>query len=102
MAKSKKKRLFDDIADGLREAIAFANGAAEASTYRIHVPAKVDVRAIRKKVGLSQNEFARRFGFSPARIRDWEQGRSRPDGALRAYLMVIERKTDAVMEALHA
>ncbi|HEX3484566.1 MAG TPA: helix-turn-helix domain-containing protein [Micropepsaceae bacterium] len=97
-----KKRLFDDIAEGLHEAIALAEGKADPSTYRIHVPADVDVKTIRKKVGLTQLEFAAQFGFNPARVRDWEQGRSHPDGAVRAYLMVIDRKPDAVREALQA
>ena len=97
-----KKRLFDDIAEGLEHAIAIANGSAAPSTYRIHVPAEVNVRAIRRKTGLSQIQFAARYGFTPARIRDWEQGRSRPDSAVRAYLMVIARKPEAVREALEA
>ena|ERR1041384_1505590 len=98
----KKKRLFDDIAKGLSEAIAIAKGEADPSTYRVHVPAKVDVKAIRKKVGLTQLEFAAQYGFNPARVRDWEQGRSQPDGAVRAYLLVIDRDPEAVKKALRA
>lgn len=95
-----KKRLYDDIAEGLREAISVAKGEADPTTYRIHVPVDVDVKSIRKKVGLTQMQFAAQFGFNPARVRDWEQGRSHPDGAVRAYLMVIDRKPEAVKEAL--
>ena len=98
----KKKRLFDDIAKRLSEAIAIAKGEADPSTYRVHVPAKVDVKAIRKKVGLTQLEFAAQYGLNPARVRDWEQGRSQPDGAVRAYLLVIDRDPEAVKKALRA
>jgi putative transcriptional regulator len=42
-------------------------------------PEQVDVRAIRERVRLSQEGFALRFGFSAAAVRDWEQGRRRPD-----------------------
>jgi putative transcriptional regulator len=57
---------------------------------------------LRRKLKLSQAAFARRYGFSPARIRDWEQGRSSPDGAVRAYLLVIQREPKAVERALAA
>jgi putative transcriptional regulator len=90
------------ILQGAREALALARGEADEKAYRIHVPAAIDVRALRRKLRLSQGQFARRFGFTAARIRDWEQGRSRPDGAVRAYLLVIERAPDAVAKALAA
>ena len=60
----------------------------------------VDVRKVREKLNLSQNEFAARFGFSPACIRNWEQGRNRPAGAARILLAVIDRNAQAVEEAL--
>jgi putative transcriptional regulator len=60
----------------------------------------VDVKSIRAKSGLSQTEFARRYGFSPRSLQDWEQGRRKPEGAVRAYLLVIDRKPKAVAEAL--
>jgi putative transcriptional regulator len=84
------------------EAVAIARGEADPATYRIHVPADLDVRAIRQRLNLSQDAFAKRFGFTPARVRDWEQGRSKPDGALRAYLIVIDREREAVERALTA
>ncbi len=84
------------------EALAIARGEADPSSYRIHVPVDIDVKALRRRLRLSQEQFARRYGFTPARIRDWEQGRSKPDGAVRAYLIVIEREPDAVARALAA
>lgn len=96
------KRAFDKIADGLKDAIAIAEGHAKAGTYRVHVPDRVDVKALRKRFKLTQEEFAQRFNLSVARIRDWEQGRSEPDGAVRAYLKVIEREPKAVVRALSA
>ena len=88
------------LIEGVKKAAAIARGEADPSTYRVHVPADIDVKALRRKFKLSQDEFASRFGFTAARIRDWEQGRSKPDGALRAYLLVIERQPDAVEMAL--
>ena len=96
------KRAFDKIAAGLHAAIDLAEGRADPKAYRIHVPSEIDVKALRNRLGLTQAEFASRYSFSPARLRDWEQGRSRPDGAVRAYLLVIERETEAVGRALRS
>jgi putative transcriptional regulator len=85
-----------------KEAVAIARGEAEPSTYRIYVPSDLDVREIRRRTKLSQDKFAERFGFTAARVRDWEQGRSKPDGAVRAYLIVIDREREAVERALSA
>ncbi len=91
---------FAGIMAGLEEAIAVAEGAAAPTAYRLHVPELVDVRAIRDNEGLSQRAFAEKYGFSPAAVRDWEQGRRRPEAAARILLRVIERRPDAVREAL--
>ena len=88
------------LIESAREARAIVRGEADPETYLIHVPRDINVRAMRRKLKLSQNQFAQRFGFTAARIRDWEQGRSRPDGAIRAYLTVIEKDPQAVARAL--
>jgi len=82
------------------EGIAIAKGTADPGTYRLHVPAEIDVRAMRQRLGMTQEVFAARYGLTLARLRDWEQGRSAPDGAVRAYLKVIEREPEAVARAL--
>ena len=88
------------IRRGLKEALAYAKGEAAASSYRVHVPPNVDVKAIRTKLGMTQEEFAGRFGFSVNTLRHWEHGTRRPEGATRAYLLVIERAPRAVEKAL--
>jgi putative transcriptional regulator len=92
------KSAFDKIKAGLEDAIAYAGG--DESRAVAHVPATVDVKGIRKALGLKQEEFAIRYGFGLARLRDWEQGRSRPDSVSRAYLIVIQRDHEAVDRAL--
>src|ERR671914_87280 len=96
----KQMSAFDKIKAGLEDAIAFAGGDASRGT--VHVPAEIDVRAIRRSLDLSQAEFAASYGFGLPRLRDWEQGRSRPDSAARAYLLVIQRDHEAVDRALRA
>lgn len=58
------------------------------------------VRRVRARTGLSQDRFARRYKISVGRLRDLEQGRTRADSALLAYLAVIDREPDAVNRAL--
>lgn len=65
-------------------------------------PAKVDVRVIREKLKLSQSEFAARFGFTAAAVRQWEQGRRQPHGPARLLLTIIAHEPGAVSRALKA
>lgn len=90
------------ILQGAREALALASGEAGAPAYGVHIPPQVDVRAIRRQTGLSQKEFAARYGFSFGRIRDWEQGRSPVDAPSRILLTIIRNEPEAVERALSA
>jgi putative transcriptional regulator len=83
-----------------KDARAIARGEADPSAHRIFVPAKIDVKAIRARRGLTQEEFCRRYGLSVASLRDWEQGRFAPDPTARAYLTIIDRAPEAVEQAL--
>ncbi|PDT68509.1 helix-turn-helix domain-containing protein [Bradyrhizobium sp. C9] len=94
------KKAFEKIAAGLTEALEIARGNARPT--KLYVPAEINVRGIRKKLGLSQDDFAKEFGFTINQIRDWEQGRSRPLDGLRAYLMIIERNPEAVLNLLRS
>ena len=97
---SDKRRVGQEIITSLKEAIAWAGGEnVQARVTTIQIPA-VDVRAVRRRLGLSQSEFAARFGFQPATLRNWEQGRTRPDGPARVLLAVIARHPEAVEDAL--
>jgi len=53
-----------------KEARAVARDEAKASSYRIHLPGDIDVRAIRQRLGMSQAEFSARFGIPPGTLRD--------------------------------
>ena len=65
-------------------------------------PDAVNVKKIRERLGLSQEEFATRFGFDAASLRNWEQGRTAPEIAVRAFFKVIEANPIAVEMALAA
>ena len=87
-----------ELVESAREALAIAEGRLKPA--RVIVPEPVDVAAIRKRLGLSQDRFAKRFGLSAATIRDWEQGRRTPDRIARNLLAVIEYAPETVERAL--
>ena len=60
----------------------------------------VDVKALRARLGISQEDFAGRFGLDVATVRNWEQGRTTPDGPAAALLHLIDRDPDKVVELL--
>ena len=88
----------ESILRGARQALRYARG--KRGGFVAHVPEDIDVAAIRRRLGLSQAEFASRFGFKLDALQNWEQGRRRPEGAARAFLRVIEREPEAVQRAL--
>jgi putative transcriptional regulator len=88
------------IIASLREAVEWADGkdvAVRVTTLEVPM---IDVRATRKRLGLSQAAFAAKFGFQTATLKNWEQGRTRPDGPARVLLAVIAQHPDAVEDAL--
>ena len=93
-------KAFDSIKAGLTEAIAHAKGGAAGAGVRVHRPRSIDVRALRQRVGMTQEQFAARFGFSVATLRHWERGDRAPAGPALVLLNVISSDPSAVMRAL--
>src|SRR5208283_2805889 len=97
----KRKNIGDELVEAMREVAAIAQGEAQpAAVHQFPLSLDVDVRAVRVGTGLSRAEFARRFALDARALQDWEQGRRRPDRAARAYLTVIARHPEAVVDAL--
>jgi putative transcriptional regulator len=94
------KRAFEKVMEGLDQARAYLDGTADKRRYCVRVPAKVDVRKIRKQLGLSQEAFAATYGFALSAVRDWEQGRRRPERSARILLKIVEKEPDAITRAL--
>lgn len=93
------KKPADRIIQGLREAAAHARGEAVPSL-KLHIPRTVNVSAVRRRTGLSQAAFSRRIGVSPGTLRNWEQGRRRPDGPARVLLALLDRNPRIVEDTL--
>jgi putative transcriptional regulator len=82
-----------------RNARAWARGEVTEG-FVVHVPERVNVKAVRKKLGLTQHQFAQRFGFGYDAVRDWEAGRRQPERAARVLLTVIAYDPEVVRKAL--
>ena len=86
---------FGGLLEGMKSVAAYERGAREG--FVTHVPSRIDVRAIRAARQLSQDGFARTYGFSVSAVRDWEQGRRQPERAARILLAMIAHAPE-VME----
>jgi putative transcriptional regulator len=88
------------IIEGLEQAIAWTRGEEDRVRVTLVQTPDIDVRKVRKEMGLSQTQFAMKFGFPPATLRNWEQGRAYPDAPTRVLLAVIARHPEAVEDVL--
>ncbi len=88
----------EDLIQGMTEAVAFAGGNKEGAA--VHVVAVPDVRAIRRRLRMSQHEFAAAYRIPLPTLKNWEQGRRAPDAPAAAYLQAISHAPQAVREAL--
>ena len=93
------KTQFAQMMDGLNDVEAFLAGEQEG--FKAHVPQKVDVKAIRNRLGMTQARFSNTFGFSLDAIKHWEGGRRTPEAPARTLLTVIDKNPAAVLTALN-
>ncbi len=83
-----------------RKERAVAHAEGEASGVVVHRVAVPDVRAIRRRLRMSQRRFSEAFWIPLPTIQNWEQGRRHPDAPAAAYLRVIARMPNETIEAL--
>ena len=91
---------FKSIKQGLTEAIEFSQGKTRQAI--VHEFSPVDVKTIRKNIGMSQSEFASAFGISLGTLRHWERGDRKPRGPALVLLNVVAKEPKAVLRALSA
>ena len=89
---------FTEISAGLNDAISHAKG--EKTKVIEHNMESIDVKAIRKKTGMSQQKFCSTFGISLGALRHWEQGLRNPRGTAKVLLKVVEHNPDAIIESI--
>ncbi len=95
-----KKETFDELLTSIEQGGAVLRGKKVPSrSFRIDNP---DVLKIRRHLRLTQQQFAELLGISPATLRNWEQGRRRPEGAARVLLCVAAKYPKAVLDTVGA
>jgi putative transcriptional regulator len=82
-------KMFEDLMTGQDEIGTFLAG--EKTGYKVSVPSDVDVKAIRKRLSMTQSRFSDTFGFSLDAVKHWEGGRRTPESSARAFLTVIAK-----------
>ena len=95
-----KPKDFNALLGSIGEARAIKAGKRKPSRTITFTP--VRVKLIRKRLHVSQVQFAHLIGVSAATLRNWEQGRTYPEGAARALLKIASHRPDAVLEALRS
>ena len=91
-----RKALFDELVESVREGGAILRG--EQAPSREFLLENPDVRGLRESYGLSQPKFAALLGISVGTLRNWEQGRRRPEGSARVLLRIVAKHPDAVLD----
>jgi len=99
-AKPKRTTVGQEILQGAKEVLAAMRGDKTAG--RMHEIPRVDVAEVRRRLKLSQAEFAAAFGLSLDSVKNWEQGHRSPEGPAKVLLAVIAKDPQAVQNALAA
>jgi len=91
---------FAKLVASIREAGQIRAGRRKATrTFVVGAPA---IKSIRRKLGVSQLQFALMIGVSLRTLQNWEQGRRQPQGPAKVLLRVAARSPKAVLEAVYS
>ena len=94
----KMSKVFQSIEQGLKEAVEYTQGNKLGS--KTYYPTQVDVKNIRSKANMTQEEFAASFGISLGTLKHWERGDRTPRGPALVLLNIINEAPQTVLEIL--
>ncbi len=97
---TERTKVGQEIEAALGEVLAHVRGEVDLPCRIVDDPAAEHILAIRKRMKLSRQKFADRFGLDARAVQEWEQGRRVPDRAARILLTVIDRDPEAVVRVL--
>ncbi len=97
---AKRTKVGREVEAALEEVVAHVRGEVDFPCRIVDDPSAQRILALRKRMKLSRQKFADRFGLDARALQDWEQGRRVPDRAARVLLTVIDRDPEAVERAL--
>lgn len=93
-----KEEMFNELLESIEQAGKIKKGKIKASRkFTLEEP---DVLAIREKYGMTQQEFSNLLGISVGTLRNWEQGRRKPQGPAKVLLRIAEKRPKAILESL--
>jgi putative transcriptional regulator len=93
-----KEELFEELLQSIREGGEILRGRRKPSRmFQVDEP---DVRAVRRGYRLSQAKFAALMGISAGTLRNWEQGRRKPEGSARILLRIVAKHPEAVLDVV--
>lgn len=95
-----KRDIGKEIIEGLEEIKSWKRGEKRLRVIGVDLQRAAEVAAIRRRLGLSQDQFAGLMGVSVATLRNWEQGRREPHGPARSLLLIASREPVALLKAL--
>ena len=95
-----KKENFNKLVASIKEAGEIKAGRIAPS--RVFKIDPVEIKSVREKLNVSQNDFALMIGVSVRTLQNWEQGRRQPEGPAKALLRVASRNPSAILDALHS
>ncbi len=93
-----RPELFEELLESVREGGAILRG--ETAPSRVFQSEEPDIRSLRERHSLSQEQFAALMGISVGTLRNWEQGRRKPEGSARVLLRVVESNPGAVFKVV--
>ncbi len=97
---AKRSPLGNEVEEALGEVLKHVHGDIDLPCRIVDDPTADRIRALRKRLKLSRQKFADRFGLDARALQDWEQGRRVPDRSARVLLTVIDHDPEAVERAL--
>jgi putative transcriptional regulator len=93
-----RDELFDELVEGIEEAGAFLRGE-QPPAGAVTFVGEPDPRAIRERLGLTQEQFAAALCISVSTLRNWEQGRREPSGPAMRLLQIAAKHPEIILEA---
>ncbi len=90
---------YKSISQGLEEAISFSEGKEIVA--RTFMPIHVDVKELRKRIGMTQANFSTSFGISLGTLRHWERGDRYPQGPALVLLNLLSKEPNTILNVLH-
>ena len=92
--------MFNELLESVRQGKDILKGERPAS--RRFTVNEINVSQLRSRFELTQNKFAQMLGISVSTLRNWEQGRRKPEGPARVLLQIADLHPEAVLETTNS